>query len=161
MHLRKNKITIVTVYLSLNPTLTLLSQWSKAKFIMIAVRVKLKSTVIFSLSLPLSLSLSIRLYRPSLPAGLLDYILCSYRAVVKFLLVVQYLHVRVKGSIGERHWCVRSSPAVSRMSSLSDLDGFRGRWTYSSCFVRFCFQDSFNITRSILVLFSVRLASIN
>ena len=34
----------------------------------------------------------IRLYYQSFPAGLLDYIECSYRAIVgKFLLVVQYL----------------------------------------------------------------------
>ena len=40
------------------------------------------------------------LYLPSLPAGLLKYTMCPYRAVVaKFLLVVQHLHVLVKGPI--------------------------------------------------------------
>ena len=54
-------------------------------------------------SLFLSLSLAIRLYRPSLPSGLLDNILCLYRAVVdKFFLIVQHLHVLGKGSTGER-----------------------------------------------------------
>ena len=44
-------------------------------------------------------SLTICSYDPSLPAGLLDYILCLYRAVLdKFLSVGQYLHVRIKGS---------------------------------------------------------------
>ena len=39
-------------------------------------------------SLSLSPYLAIRLYHPSRQAGLLEYILCSYRAVVdKFLLV--------------------------------------------------------------------------
>ena len=48
------------------------------------------------------LSLAICSYHPSLPAGLLDYILCPYRVVAdKFLLVCQHLHVCVKGSIEE------------------------------------------------------------
>ena len=41
-----------------------------------------------------------------------------------------------------------------------------GRWPYSYCFVGSCFQDLFNITRSILVklpsnLFSIRFVSVN
>ena len=41
-------------------------------------------------------------YHPSLPVGVLDYILCPYRAVVgKFFLVGQHWHIRVKESIGE------------------------------------------------------------
>ena len=53
-------------------------------------------------SLSVSVSLAICLYHPSLPVGLLDYIQFPYRAIVhKFLLVVQQLHVRVKGGIGE------------------------------------------------------------
>ena len=52
----------------------------------------------------ISLALSICPYHPSLPAGLLDYILCLQRAVVgNFLLVGQNMHAHVKGSIGERH----------------------------------------------------------
>ena len=51
-----------------------------------------------------TLSLAIRLYHSSLLVGLPDDILCPYRAVVdKFLLFCQHLHVRVKGSIDERH----------------------------------------------------------
>ena len=47
-----------------------------------------------SLSLSLSLSFTIYLYHPSLPASLLDYILCPYRAVVdKSLLFVQHLYM--------------------------------------------------------------------
>ena len=54
-------------------------------------------------SLTLSLSLSFDIYHPSLSAGFPGYVLCSYRAAVdKFWLVVLHLHVRVKGSIGER-----------------------------------------------------------
>ena len=48
----------------------------------------------------LSLSVTIRPYHPSLLAGLLDYILCLYRAVVgEFLLVGQHCHIHVKVSI--------------------------------------------------------------
>ena len=51
------------------------------------------------------LFLAIRPYHSSLPAGLLEYILCLYRAVVcKFLLVGQHWHVRVLVSMGERHF---------------------------------------------------------
>ena len=47
-------------------------------------------------------SFAIRLYHPSLPPGLVNYILFPHWAVVnKFLLVVQDLHVRVMESIGE------------------------------------------------------------
>ena len=49
----------------------------------------------------LSLSLAIRLYLPSLPTGLQDYILCPYRAIVDKFLVGQRLHNNVKRSIGE------------------------------------------------------------
>ena len=66
-------------------------------------------------------------YQPSLLVGLLDYIQCPHRAVVgKFLLAGQHWHIHVKGSIGNRPLCVfLASPAVSRMSCLSDLDEFR------------------------------------
>ena len=50
----------------------------------------------------ISFSLAIPLYPPSISAGLLNYILCPYRAVVdKFQLVVLHLRIRVKGSINE------------------------------------------------------------
>ena len=49
-----------------------------------------------------------RFYHPLLQAGLLDYILCPYRAVVdKFQLVIQHLHVRAQGYVGERRLYVR------------------------------------------------------
>ena len=45
----------------------------------------------------ISLTLTNHPYHLSLPAGLLVYILCSYRAVVgMFFLVVQHLHIHVK-----------------------------------------------------------------
>ena len=79
-----------------------------------------------SLTRSLSLSLSILLYHPSLPTGLLDYILCPNRAVVdRFQLVVKLLHVRVKGSIGERCLWVRSYFSSNVPHVLSYLDGFR------------------------------------
>ena len=73
-------------------------------YVMLRARISLT----LSLSLSLTHTHTIRLYRPSLPVSLLDYILSPYRAVVdKFLLVVQYLYVRVKGSTGERCLWVR------------------------------------------------------
>ena len=42
-------------------------------------------------------------YHPSVLAGLLDYILCLYRAVVDMFLVDQHMHVHVKGSIKEHY----------------------------------------------------------
>ena len=60
-----------------------------------------------------SLSLAIHPYHLSFPAGLLDYILCLYRAVVgKFLLVGQHWHIHVKGTIEHHLWvhpCFSSS----------------------------------------------------
>ena len=50
------------------------------------------------------LSLAIRPYHSSLPVGLTDYILCLYGVVVgRFLLIDQYWHVHVKGSIRKYH----------------------------------------------------------
>ena len=89
--------------------------------------------------------------------------------VDKFLLVGQHLHVRVKGSIGERH----ISPSLFLEQCLVCFVGLiymvlemGGRWPYSCCFVGCCFQDLFNITRSILVqfpysFFSIRLVNIH
>ena len=101
----------------------------------------------------ISLILTIRFYHPSFPAGPLDYIPSPYRAVVdKFLLVSQDLHVSVKESIRERHLWV--SPYFS-----SNVPHVRLTWIvfevgdsrlYSCCFVGCCFQDLFNMTRSIL-----------
>ena len=66
-------------------------------------------------------SLTIRPYLPSLLTGLLDNIMCPYRATVdKFLLVCQHSHVRLKQSIGEHCLLVLTSPVVSRY-----LNGFR------------------------------------
>ena len=49
-------------------------------------------------------SLAIQTNHPSLPVGLLDYILCPYRAVVcMFFLVDQHWRTHVNGSIGKCH----------------------------------------------------------
>ena len=72
-------------------------------------------------------SLASRLYRQSLPEGLQGYILYWHRAVVyRFLLVVQTLFVHV---LGPREYTayefVLTSPAVPRLSGLSNFDSFR------------------------------------
>ena len=70
------------------------------------------------------LSFTICLYCPLHSAGLLDYILCPYIAVVdKFQLVGQHPLVRVMKFIGKRF--ALTPPTVSFMSCLSYLDGFR------------------------------------
>ena len=71
------------------------------------------------------LSLTTCLYHPSLPAGLVGYLLCLQRAAVdKFLLVGQHLLVWI-----QRRTLLMSSsllfPAVSSMSCSSNLNGFR------------------------------------
>ena len=59
------------------------------------------------------LSLTISLWRPLLPTGPLDYILCPYRAILdKFFLIVQHLHVRMKGYIRVRPYISSSVPYV-------------------------------------------------
>ena len=71
---------------------------------------------------------------PSLPAGLLDYLLCPYQAVVdKFLLVSQHLHIHVKGSIGERCLWVCPYFSDSVLHVLFVLFGWFLRWEVSIC----------------------------
>ena len=78
-------------------------------------------------SLSLSHSLAIRLYFPSFPVGLRDYILSPHGAVVdKLLLVGQHLHVRVKGPLENvTYEFVLTSPTVSHMSCSFYLEGFK------------------------------------
>ena len=72
------------------------------------------------------------LSHPSLPAGLLDYIICPYRSVAdKFQLVVQHLHVRVKGSIGERYIWVRPYFSTGVLHVLFVLFEWFYRWEVS------------------------------
>ena len=77
-----------------------------------------------------SLSLSIYPYHQLRLAGFPDYNLCLHGAVVdKFLLVSQYFHVNVKGSIRECylrvHSCFsRSVPCVLFVVSLFVLFGW-------------------------------------
>ena len=119
----------------------------------------LAQTLSLSLSLTLSLSLSLSLsfhpYYPSLP-GLPDDVLCPYRAIVgKFFLISQDRHVHMKGYNGEHYLWVRLCFSSSVLHILFDLFlwfyGWRGKWPYSCCFGGCCFQDLFNIARSILV----------
>ena len=89
---------------------------------------------------PLSLSFAIRPYNPSLPIGLLDSILYSYRTNIdKFLWVSQHLHVHVK----RVHWrtsiiCsslhLQQCPACFVRLNWMVLD-IGCRWPYSYCFV--------------------------
>ena len=72
-------------------------------------------------------SLATRLYRPLLPVGLQGYFLYRHRAVVyRFSLIVLPLLVHVKGAKEYvAYEFVLTSPTVSRMSGLSNLDSFR------------------------------------
>ena len=98
-------------------------------------------------------SLAICLYNLSLPAGLLDYILCPYRAVAdKFYLVSQHLHVCVKEFTGECRLWVRPNFFICLVHLIWAVLEIGGWWP-CSCFVGCCFQDSFNIVHSILVEF--------
>ena len=91
------------------------------------------------------LFLAIRPNHPSFPAGLLDYNLCPYRAVVdRFLLVVNTCMSVWRGSLKDIAYVfVFTSPAMSHISCSSYLNGFRDgdRWPYSCCFVGCCFLD--------------------
>ena len=97
------------------------------------------------------------LYRPSLPAGPPGYILYRHKAFVcRFQLIVLPLLV---------HELVPTSPTcLARLTWIIFVMG--SRQPYRSCFVGCCFQDLFNIARSILVLlpsnfFSIRLVSVH
>ena len=103
------------------------------------------------------LSLVIPPYPPSLLASLLDYILYPYRAVGgKFLLVARHLHLRVKGFIGvHRRTSLTSSSLLLQQWAACFVYliwmvlEMGVKWPYSPCFVRYCFQDLFNIAYSI------------
>ena len=63
---------------------------------------------------------------------------------------------------------VLTSTAVSYISCSSNLDDLQmgGSWPYNYCFVGYCFQDLFSISRSILVqlpssFFSIGLVSVH
>ena len=116
------------------------------------------------------LSFAIRLYHPSLPAGLPGYFLCPYIAVVdKFSLVRPTFarpceRVNKKTSLMSSYLLLQQCPAclVSLIWMVFEMDG---RWPYSYCFVGCCFQDLLSIARSILAqllssFFSIRLVSV-
>ena len=75
------------------------------------------------------LSLTIHPYPLSLPEGLPDYILCSYRAVVGRFLLASELCMSIWGSLLENitYEFILASLAVSCMSCLSSFNGFRDR----------------------------------
>ena len=77
---------------------------------------------------PNPLSLAICLYHPSLPVGLLDYILCPYIAIVDGFLVGQHMHVRLKASLWERHLWVRTYLCSSVPHVLFVLFRWFKRW---------------------------------
>ena len=107
------------------------------------------------------LSLTIRPYHLSLPVGLLNYTLCSYWVVVdKFLLVVEYLHNRRRTSRMSSSLLFQQCPRclVHLVWMILEMGG---RWPYNWCFVGCCFQDLFNIARSILVQFPSNFFSIH
>ena len=93
------------------------------------------------------ISLNLSRHSSSLPVGFLDYIHCPYRIVFKYLLVVQHLHVRVKGSMGKRRLWVRRYSSSNVLPFL--FEQFL-RWEIGGRFVRCSFQDLFNLGRSIL-----------
>ena len=104
------------------------------------------------------LSLAIHPYHPPLPAGLLDYILCPYRAVVdKFFLVNQLWPVCMKWPIGECHLWIPLYFSSSVTHELFVFFGWFERWKVDSCslcfFMACRYQDLFNITLSILMQF--------
>ena len=72
----------------------------------------------------------IRLYHPSHPAGLPEYVLYSHRTVEgKFLLVDQHWHVHLKSPYENVTYVfVLASLTVSRISYSSYLVGFKDGW---------------------------------
>ena len=122
-------------------------------------------------------SLATHPYRPSLPAGPPDYILCPYGAVVKFWLVVQHVQVLndqpelINNSSCEglhKRTSVRSSFLLLQQCPTCVVRLIL-RWVVGgriTCFVGCCLQDVFNIAQSILVqlpssFFSIHLVSDN
>ena len=109
----------------------------------------------------LTLSLSPFIYHPSLPVGLLDYIMWPYRAFVdKFQLVVKHLCVHRRTSRLSSSLLLHQYPAclVGLIWMVLEIGG---RLLYSCCFVTCCFQNLFNIACSILAqypssFFSIR-----
>ena len=80
---------------------------------------------------------------------------CPHRAdECKFLLLGQHWCVYVSESIGERRlWISPYFPSVPSMccSYFLNMVCVMGRkWPYNCCFVEYCFQDLFKITRTIL-----------
>ena len=110
---------------------------------------------------------AIRLQLLSLPAGLIDYILCPYRAVLdKLLLVGQHLceGVHRRKSLMSSSLLLPQCTACL-VSLIWMVLVMRGKCPYSFCFVGCCFQDLFNMAHSILMhfpssLFSIFLVSI-
>ena len=99
------------------------------------------------------------------PTGLLNYILCPYRAIIdNFLLVGQHLHVHVKGSIGEHHMhssLLLQQYPICLVCLIWMVLEMRSRWPFNCCFMGCCFRDLFNIAYSVLVQFPSSFLSIS
>ena len=104
----------------------------------------------------LTLSLSIRPHHPSLPASPLNSILCLSRAIVDFAgrpaLAPSYEGVHGRTSLVSSSLFLQQCPAcLIRLTWMVLVMG--GQWLNSCYFVGCCFQDLFNIARSILEQF--------
>ena len=94
-------------------------------------------------------SLSILFYHLSFPAGLLDNILCPYRAVVHPILMHPRERVHRRTSLMSLSLCLQQCP----MSLIWMILEMGGKWPHSCCLLGCCFQNLFNISHSILVQF--------
>ena len=97
---------------------------------------------------------TIHLYHPLVPAGLLDYNLCTHKAIVvlaghpKSACPCEGVHRRTSLMISSlllQQWPPRLVCLTMMVLEM------RGTWPYSCCFKRCFFKDSFAIARSILV----------
>ena len=104
----------------------------------------------FPNSLSLSLSRTICLYHPLLLAGLLDYILCLYRAVVagRPILALPYEEVHWRTSLLSSSLLLQQCPTF--LVRFWMIFAIGGRRPYICWFVECCFPYLFNIARSIL-----------
>ena len=97
----------------------------------------------------ISLTLAIRLYHAFFPAGLsgcvLNYVLAGHPTLAR-----QHDRVHWRTLLMSWFLLLQQCPAclVRLIWMVFEMDG---RWPYRCCFVGCCFQDLFNIARSILV----------
>ena len=94
----------------------------------------------------------------SLSTGILDYILCPYRAVVLCLptLARQYVGIHRRMPFMSSSLLLQQCPTCS-VCLIWMVLVIGGRWPYSCCFAGYCFQDLFTIACNILVQIPVKL----